>query len=166
MDSSSSSPSEETRRIGEVVVIRIEGIEKRYGDFQALKPLDLHVKKGEVFGFLGPNGAGKTTLAGVIARCFATAGMFVDDRVVTAGRAEFVAEYEGQTVARTRNFLISNLDGGVIFIDEAYGITQWNEGKPEGYGTEAVTAMVAEMQRAGKASSVAFTAAAGCVALQ
>lgn len=43
-------------------MIRIEGIEKRYGDFQALKPLDLHVKKGEVFGFLGPNGAGKTTL--------------------------------------------------------------------------------------------------------
>ncbi len=43
-------------------MIRIEGIEKRYGDFQALKPLNLHVKKGEVFGFLGPNGAGKTTL--------------------------------------------------------------------------------------------------------
>ena len=43
-------------------MIRIEGIEKRYGDFQALKKLDLHVRKGEVFGFLGPNGAGKTTL--------------------------------------------------------------------------------------------------------
>jgi ABC-2 type transport system ATP-binding protein len=43
-------------------MIRTEGIEKRYGQFQALKPLDLHVQKGEVFGFLGPNGAGKTTL--------------------------------------------------------------------------------------------------------
>ena len=32
--------------------------------------------------------------------------MFVGDRVVCAGRAEFVAEYEGQTVARTRNFLL------------------------------------------------------------
>jgi len=48
-------------------MIRIEGIEKRYGDFQALKPLDLHVRKGEVFGFLGPNGAGKTTLIRMIA---------------------------------------------------------------------------------------------------
>jgi ABC-2 type transport system ATP-binding protein len=51
-------------------MIRIEGVEKRYGDFQALEPLDLHVRAGEVFGFLGPNGAGKTTtirmLSGVL----------------------------------------------------------------------------------------------------
>lgn len=95
----------------------------------------------------GAAGTGKTTLAGVIAKCLASAGMFVGDRVVCAGRAEFVAEYEGQTVARTRNFLISNLDAGVIFVDEAYGITQWNDGKPESYGTEAVTAMVEFMSQ-------------------
>ena len=51
-------------------MIRLQGIEKRYGKFQAVHPLDLEVPKGEVFGFLGPNGAGKTTtnriLAGVL----------------------------------------------------------------------------------------------------
>ena len=51
-------------------MIHLKNIEKRYGKFQALKPLNLHVRKGEVFGFLGPNGAGKTTtirmLAGVL----------------------------------------------------------------------------------------------------
>ncbi len=51
-------------------MIRLEAVEKRYGSFQALQPLDLHVHAGEVFGFLGPNGAGKTTtirmLAGVL----------------------------------------------------------------------------------------------------
>ena len=51
-------------------MIRVEGVEKRYGSFQALQRLDLHVRTGEVFGFLGPNGAGKTTtirmLAGVL----------------------------------------------------------------------------------------------------
>jgi ABC-2 type transport system ATP-binding protein len=51
-------------------MIQLDNIEKRYGTFQALHPLNLHVKKGEVFGFLGPNGAGKTTtirmLAGVL----------------------------------------------------------------------------------------------------
>jgi ABC-2 type transport system ATP-binding protein len=42
-------------------VLRTEGLAKRYGAFEALAPLDLEVKKGEVLGYLGPNGAGKTT---------------------------------------------------------------------------------------------------------
>jgi ABC-2 type transport system ATP-binding protein len=47
-------------------MIRTEGLSKRYGDFVALHPLDLHVRKGEVFGFVGPNGAGKTTTIRVL----------------------------------------------------------------------------------------------------
>ena len=51
-------------------MIQLEHVEKRYGDFVAVQPLNLHVRSGEVFGFLGPNGAGKTTtirmLAGVL----------------------------------------------------------------------------------------------------
>ncbi len=51
-------------------MIQMAGVEKRYGSFQALRPLDLEVRDGEVFGFLGPNGAGKTTtirmLSGVL----------------------------------------------------------------------------------------------------
>jgi len=41
-------------------------IKKQYGDFQALKSIDLEIKKGELFGFLGPNGAGKTTLIRIL----------------------------------------------------------------------------------------------------
>jgi ABC-2 type transport system ATP-binding protein len=51
-------------------IIRLQSVEKRYGKFQALHPLSLDVRPGEVFGFLGPNGAGKTTtirmLSGVL----------------------------------------------------------------------------------------------------
>jgi ABC-2 type transport system ATP-binding protein len=43
------------------VAIRTRKLEKRYGDKVAVKPLDLDVRAGEVFGLLGPNGAGKTT---------------------------------------------------------------------------------------------------------
>lgn len=99
------------------------------------------------FIMVGAAGTGKTTLAGIIARAFARAGMFVDERVVDAGRGEFVGEYEGQTVARTRSFLVSNLDRGVVFVDEAYALTPWSDGKPEGYGSEAVSAMVEFMTR-------------------
>ncbi len=42
-------------------MIRLQGLTKRYGRFTAVNGIDLHVRKGEVFGFLGPNGAGKTT---------------------------------------------------------------------------------------------------------
>jgi ABC-2 type transport system ATP-binding protein len=42
-------------------MIRAEQIEKRYGTFQAVHPMDLDVRDAEVFGFLGLNGAGKTT---------------------------------------------------------------------------------------------------------
>ena len=41
--------------------IHAEGLSKRFGDLEALAPLDLEVKIGEVLGYLGPNGAGKTT---------------------------------------------------------------------------------------------------------
>ena len=43
------------------VIIHTRGLEKYYGDYAAVKSLDLDVHQGEVFGLLGPNGAGKTT---------------------------------------------------------------------------------------------------------
>jgi len=42
-------------------MIRIEKLEKNYGNIKALDGIDLHVPVGELFAFLGPNGAGKTT---------------------------------------------------------------------------------------------------------
>jgi ABC-2 type transport system ATP-binding protein len=42
-------------------MIEFQGLSKTYGGFDAVKPLSMTVRRGEVFGFLGPNGAGKTT---------------------------------------------------------------------------------------------------------
>ncbi len=42
-------------------VVEARGLRKSYGAFEALKGIDLTVRKGEVFCLLGPNGAGKTT---------------------------------------------------------------------------------------------------------
>jgi ABC-2 type transport system ATP-binding protein len=44
-----------------VPALRISGLVKNYGKVQAVRGIDLEVRRGEVFGFLGPNGAGKTT---------------------------------------------------------------------------------------------------------
>jgi ABC-2 type transport system ATP-binding protein len=47
-------------------VIRIRGLRKRYGDQEAVRGIDLDVKRGEIFAFLGPNGAGKTTTVEIL----------------------------------------------------------------------------------------------------
>ena len=44
----------------------INKISKTYGTFHALDDINLHVRRGTVFGLLGPNGAGKTTLIRII----------------------------------------------------------------------------------------------------
>jgi ABC-2 type transport system ATP-binding protein len=48
-------------------IISVADLSKTYaGGFQALKHIDLAIRRGEIFALLGPNGAGKTTLIGVI----------------------------------------------------------------------------------------------------
>jgi len=47
-------------------VISIRGLRKSYGDFEAVRGIDLEVRAGEVFAFLGPNGAGKTTTVEIL----------------------------------------------------------------------------------------------------
>ncbi len=46
--------------------ISVTGLHKAYGDFEAVRGLDLEVETGEVFAFLGPNGAGKTTTTEIL----------------------------------------------------------------------------------------------------
>jgi len=48
-------------------IISIRGLRKTYSSgFQALKGVDLDIRKGEIFALLGPNGAGKTTLISIV----------------------------------------------------------------------------------------------------
>jgi ABC-2 type transport system ATP-binding protein len=48
-------------------IVSISGLEKTYASgLQALKSIDLDIRRGEIFALLGPNGAGKTTLIGIV----------------------------------------------------------------------------------------------------
>ncbi|WP_299837975.1 ABC transporter ATP-binding protein [uncultured Jannaschia sp.] len=60
----------ETRRAartGDDPLIRLRGVDKHFGDYHALRGLDLDIRAGEFFSLLGPSGCGKTTLLRVIA---------------------------------------------------------------------------------------------------
>jgi len=61
-------------------VIRVEGLQKRYGSFEAVRGVSFEVGRGEVVGLLGPNGAGKTTTMRIVCGCIgATAGRALID---------------------------------------------------------------------------------------
>ncbi|MFO7569610.1 MAG: ATP-binding cassette domain-containing protein [Smithellaceae bacterium] len=47
-------------------MIEIRALTKTFGKIQAVRGIDLHIAKGEIFGLLGPNGAGKTTTIGML----------------------------------------------------------------------------------------------------
>src|SRR5450631_3148567 len=47
-------------------VVTVQGLVKRYGRREAVRGIDLEVRRGEIFAFLGPNGAGKTTTVEIL----------------------------------------------------------------------------------------------------
>jgi ABC-2 type transport system ATP-binding protein len=49
-----------------VPAIEVRDLHKRYGEYEAVRGIDIEVRRGEVFGLLGPNGAGKTTTVEIL----------------------------------------------------------------------------------------------------
>src|SRR3954467_3564894 len=55
-------------------LVHVRGLRKSYGDFEAVRGIDLDVWQGEAFGFLGPNGAGKSSTMRMIGAVSPTSG--------------------------------------------------------------------------------------------
>ena len=49
-----------------MTAIEVHGLQKTYGEHEAVRGIDFEVRRGEVFGLLGPNGAGKTTTVEIL----------------------------------------------------------------------------------------------------
>ena len=62
----SATPEPARSALGTDPVISIQGLRKRYGEKEAVRGIDLEVRRGEIFAFLGPNGAGKTTTVEIL----------------------------------------------------------------------------------------------------
>jgi ABC-2 type transport system ATP-binding protein len=52
--------------VSDAPAIEVRGLSKRYGEYEAVRGIDITVARGEVFGLLGPNGAGKTTTVEIL----------------------------------------------------------------------------------------------------
>ena len=75
-------------------MIETQNLTKSYGDFTAVSHLNLHIRKGRVYGFLGPNGAGKsTTMKMFLGLTRPTEGRFhIDGKTYPADRVSILKE--------------------------------------------------------------------------
>lgn len=92
--------------------------------------------------FTGNPGTGKTTVARYMARIYKALNIVKTSNLVEAERSKLVAKYIGQTAVKT-NAIIDEALNGVLFIDEAYTLSNGGE---KDYGQEAVDTLLKRME--------------------
>lgn len=95
--------------------------------------------------FAGGPGTGKTTIARIAGRLLNKYGLLERATVREVGRADLVGEFVGQTAPKTQKQIDESL-GGVLFIDEAYALTEPGAGGGRDFGAEALAVLIAGME--------------------
>ncbi len=116
-------------------VIRIRRVRTEMG--LAQPDMSLHLV------FSGNPGTGKTTVARLLAKIYKALGVVSKGQLIEVDRAGLVEGYVGQTAAKTQEVIDSAM-GGILFIDEAYTLT--NNKESGDFGQEAVDTLLKRME--------------------
>ena len=105
---------------------------------------NLHSSKNTLhLAFTGNPGTGKTTVARIVGRIYKRIGLLSKGHFVEVSRTDLIAGYQGQTALKVKK-VIEQAKGGVLFIDEAYSITE--NDNSDSYGRECLTELTKALE--------------------
>ncbi len=93
--------------------------------------------------FTGNPGTGKTTVARIVGRIYQKLGLLSKGHFMEVSRTDLIAGYQGQTAHKVKE-VIEKAKGGVLFIDEAYSITENDHS--DSYGRECLTELTKALE--------------------
>lgn len=132
-------------------LVGLETVKNKVNDLMAYQKIQrLRKVKGLSLGkitmhmaFTGNPGTGKTTVARIVGRMYKSLGLLSKGQFIEVSRTDLIAGYQGQTALKVKK-VIERAKGGVLFIDEAYSITE-NE-HSDSYGRECLTELTKALE--------------------
>eukprot|EP00310_Coccolithus_braarudii_P023997 CAMPEP_0183357952 /NCGR_PEP_ID=MMETSP0164_2-20130417/47803_1 /TAXON_ID=221442 /ORGANISM="Coccolithus pelagicus ssp braarudi, Strain PLY182g" /LENGTH=589 /DNA_ID=CAMNT_0025531715 /DNA_START=12 /DNA_END=1781 /DNA_ORIENTATION=+ len=99
--------------------------------------------------FTGNPGVGKTTVSRLVAKLYFQLGVSSKDHVIEVQKGDLVAGYVNQTAMKTAK-KIKEARGGILFVDEAYQLTQALQRGQSDFSGEAIDEMMKVMNESGR----------------